>query len=51
MMVGMRVGFDLRILRERYADAGQVAFWAWTRLDMQLAHPASFDIITDVRAS
>ena len=49
LYVGMRTQIGITVLRERYADLGQVGFWAWMRADVQLAQPAAFDVVTDIR--
>lgn len=48
--VGLRTGFTLEFLRERYADTGQVAFIAHLRADIQLFQPGAFTIDTGVRS-
>jgi HK97 family phage major capsid protein len=42
MFIGIRDEVSITILRERYADYGQVGFLVWMRADVQLAHKASF---------
>lgn len=42
LFIGMRDEMEVTVLRERYADYGQVGFLAWMRCDVQLAHKASF---------
>lgn len=48
--IGLRTGFSLEFLRERYADNGQVAFIAHLRADIQLFQPGAFTIDTGVRS-
>ncbi|MFJ8269470.1 phage major capsid protein [Streptomyces sp. NPDC094154] len=48
LLIGVRVGFELRRLDERYADEGKVALRARIRTDIALAHGASFVIGTGV---
>lgn len=50
LLVGIRLGIQLRLLQERYADNGQFAWRVFLRADVQLAHPESFEVITGVRA-
>ena len=38
----LRDQVSISILKERYADYGQVGFLVWMRADVQLAHKASF---------
>lgn len=42
LFIGVRDEMNITVLRERYADYGQVAFLCWMRADVQLAHKASF---------
>ncbi|CDO36009.1 phage major capsid protein [Novosphingobium sp. KN65.2] len=42
MFIGMRDQMNITVLKERYADYGQVGFLVWMRADVQLAHAASF---------
>lgn len=42
LFIGMRDEVQITVLRERYADYGQVGFLCWMRADVQLAHKASF---------
>lgn len=49
LLVGIRTELRIDFLRQRYADNGQVAFLAWFRGDVQLAHPAAFVVDTGVR--
>jgi HK97 family phage major capsid protein len=48
-MLGIRTDLRVEVLRERYAEAGQLGFTAWWRGDFQLRHPESFDIQTGVQ--
>ncbi|MBT2491514.1 phage major capsid protein [Streptomyces sp. ISL-96] len=48
--IGIRTGFELEFLRERYADNLQVAFLAHLRADVQLFQPTAFVVDTGVRA-
>lgn len=41
-ILGMREGLNITILKERYADVGQLAFVAHIRADVAFAHPDSF---------
>ena len=49
LLLGVRTQLRLRVLEERFADNGQVAFLADWRGDVQLAQPAAFNVITGVR--
>ena len=42
LFIGIRDQVSITVLRERYADYGQVGFLVWMRADVQLAHKASF---------
>jgi len=42
LFLGMREDINVRVLNERYADAGQVALLVHARMDVQLAHKESF---------
>lgn len=42
LFIGMRDEMSITVLKERYADYGQVGFLCWMRADVQLAHKASF---------
>lgn len=42
LFIGMRDQVEVTVLRERYADYGQIGFLVWMRADVQLAHKASF---------
>jgi HK97 family phage major capsid protein/HK97 family phage prohead protease len=50
LLIGVRptLGVRLRQLNERFADNLQVGLLAWIRCDVQIAHPASFSVITGV---
>lgn len=42
LFIGIRDQVSITVLKERYADYGQVGFLVWLRADVQLAHKASF---------
>ena len=42
LFIGVRDEMQITIMRERYADYGQIGFLCWMRADVQLAHKASF---------
>ncbi len=48
MMIGVRAQFELKTLKERFVEYGQIGLAAWFRCDVQIAHTAGFDIITGV---
>jgi HK97 family phage major capsid protein len=50
LLVGIRTGFTLKFLGERFIDNGQYAFLAYLRGDIQLAQPAAFNVDTGVRS-
>jgi HK97 family phage major capsid protein len=49
LLIGIRAGFTLRVLTERYADQGAVAFLANLRADVAVAHPTAFVVDTGIR--
>lgn len=51
LLIGMRTQFMLSVLRERYADFGQVGFLAWMRADVAVARPAAFNVVSGITAS
>jgi hypothetical protein len=50
LLVGIRTGFTLKFLGERFIDNGQYAFLAYLRGDIQLAQPAAFAVDLGVRS-
>ncbi|PRY00696.1 phage major capsid protein [Allonocardiopsis opalescens] len=48
LMIGIRIGFELRTLNERYADEGKIGVLGRMRADVQLRHGASFAVGTGV---
>jgi HK97 family phage major capsid protein len=50
LAIGIRTGFELRMLTERYADNGQYAFIAHLRADVQVLQPGAFAVDTGVLA-
>lgn len=48
LFVGVRTQLQVNVLRERFADTHQYGFVAHLRADVQLAHPESFAMITDI---
>ncbi len=42
LLIGQRMGLEVRVLTERYAENGQVGFLAYWRGDVQLARPKAF---------
>jgi hypothetical protein len=50
LMVGLRTGFTLRFLGERFlADTLSYSFVAYLRADIQVAQPTAFAVDTGVR--
>ncbi|MFE9763821.1 phage major capsid protein [Streptomyces sp. NPDC005808] len=49
LAIGIRVGFRLQPLLERYADSGQIGFIANLRADVQVFQPTAFVVDTGVR--
>jgi HK97 family phage major capsid protein len=42
LYLGVRSELRVEVLREKYADALQYGFLAWLRMDVAVAHAASF---------
>lgn len=49
LMIGMRQGIRVEVLKERYADTLQYALVAHMRMDLQAEHEAAFHTITGVQ--
>jgi HK97 family phage major capsid protein len=50
LAIGIRTGFELRVLTERYADNQQLGFIGRLRADVQLLQPSAFVVDTGVRS-
>lgn len=48
LLVGIRTSFEIKVLTERWADFGQVAFMVWLRGDVVVARPKAFVVITGI---
>ncbi len=48
LIIGMRTGFTIELLRERYVDNWQYAFAAHLRADVQLIDPAAFCVVQGI---
>jgi HK97 family phage major capsid protein len=46
MIVGMRVDLQVTVLRERYADIGQIGLWSYIRFSVRTTHPELFYRLT-----
>jgi HK97 family phage major capsid protein len=44
LMIGQRLGLEIRVLTERYAENGQIGILAYWRGDVQVARPKAFGI-------
>jgi HK97 family phage major capsid protein len=42
LLIGVRTGLNIELLKERFADSHQYAFIAHLRADVQIAQPAAF---------
>ena len=51
LFIGIRDQVSITILKERYADYGQIGFLVWMRADVQLAHKASFARLKGIKSS
>ena len=49
LYIGVRTELQIQVLRERYADTGQVGFLTWWRGDVAVARPKAFTVVTGVR--
>lgn len=49
LYLGVRTTVQVEVLREKYADTGQVGFLAWWRGDIAVARPAAFHVTTGIR--
>ena len=47
-LIGMRNQIQIQVLRERYADTGQLAFVAMMRFDVAVSHAESFHKISGI---
>ncbi|OZE03171.1 phage major capsid protein [Rhodococcus sp. 05-2255-3B1] len=50
LYIGLRSEFTIKVLEERYADTGQVAFLASSRWDVAVAQPKAFQVDLGLRA-
>lgn len=48
LLIGLRTRFSVRVLTERYAEFGQVAFLSWWRGDVAVARPKAFAVLTGI---
>lgn len=51
LFIGIRDEMSITILKERYADYGQIGFLCWMRADVQLAHKESFSRLKGITAA
>jgi HK97 family phage major capsid protein len=49
-ILGMRETLNITMLKERFADTGQLAFVAHIRADVGFAHPESFVKLIGVKS-
>jgi HK97 family phage major capsid protein len=49
LVIGIRSGISLRMLDQRYADTGEVAFVATLRGDVAVMRPSAFTVLTGIR--
>jgi HK97 family phage major capsid protein len=47
-LIGLRTDITIRVLDQRFADTGEVAFLAWMRADVALARPAALSRIAGI---
>jgi HK97 family phage major capsid protein len=50
LLIGVRTGFEVQVLRERYADSRTIGLLAWFRGDVLAARPKAFVVTTGVLA-
>jgi HK97 family phage major capsid protein len=43
IVIGMRVDLDVTVLKERYADVGQIGLWSYMRFSIRAVHPETFE--------
>ncbi len=48
LLIGIRTHFSLRPLNEKFVDTGEVGFFGYLRADVQLAHPAAFNVVQGI---
>ena len=48
LLIGVREQVNVRMLTERFADTGEVAFVAHTRVDIAVEHPGAFAVLEEV---
>lgn len=48
LLVGIRTGFEIQVLRERYADTGSIGLLCWFRGDIVAARPKAFVVTSGV---
>ena len=51
VILGVRVELDVQVLKERYADQGQIGLVSYLRLCPRAVHPETFVRITDIATS
>lgn len=51
LMIGIRTGFSLKVLRERYADTGEIGFIGSLRADVQVARANAFQIVSGINGN
>lgn len=49
LAIGVRTQFELKVLRERYADTGEIGFVGWLRADIQVTRPEAFYIVSGIK--
>ena len=47
-LIGMRTDLTMQVLRERFADTGEVAVVAWMRADMKPVRPEAFQVVDGI---
>jgi HK97 family phage major capsid protein len=45
LLLGIRTDLQIRPLQERYLDTGEFGFFAYLRMDVQVAHPEAFVVL------
>ena len=48
ILIGMRSELDIQLLREKFSDTGEYAFWVWVRLDSTVVRPANMGRIVQI---
>jgi len=48
LLIGIRHRFEVSVLRERYAENGQIGLLTWMRADVLVTRPKAFTVVTGI---